>query len=120
MEQLFITKVRYSDLDDNKVTESYLVEALSYTEAEARTIDYLSSYSSDAIEIKSLKPLGVSEAVGMDANGNSYRYFIVGTSVSRKVLVKELSALDACKTVSDSWEEEVTSVRLVDIVEVIK
>ena len=103
MEQLFITKVTYSDLEDKKVTESYLVEALSYTEAEARTIDYLSSYSSDAIEIKSLKPLGVSEAVGMNTNGNSYRYFIVGTSASRKMLVKELSALDACKTISDSW-----------------
>ena len=38
----------------------------------------------------------------------------------RRVLIKELSAMDACNTISDSWENVVTSVRLLDVVTVIR
>ena len=67
--ELFLSRVVYSNLDDKKVTETYLVDALSYTEAEAKVLDYLASFASDAVEIKSLKPLGVSEAIGLDVDG---------------------------------------------------
>lgn len=124
--ELFLARVACSNLDDKKVTESYLVDALTYTEAEAKVLDYLASFSSDAVDIKSLKPLGVSEAIGLDVDGESYHYYIVGLTdgkgkaTARRVLIKELSAMAACNTISDSWENVVTSVRLLDVVNVIR
>ena len=124
--ELFIVRVAYSNLDDKKVTETYLVDALSYTEAEAKVLDHLASFASDAVEIKSLKPLGVSEAIGLDVGGESYHYYLVGLTdgkgraTARRVLIKELTAMDACNTISDSWKNVVTSVRLLDVVTVIR
>ena len=124
--ELFLARVAYSNLDDKKVTESYLVDALSYTEAEAKVLNFFSDTTSDAVEIKTLKPLGVTDAVGLDVDGESYRYYVIGLTdgkgktTSRRVLIKELSAMDACNTISDSWENVVTSVRLLDVVTVIR
>lgn len=124
--ELFLARVAYSNLDDKKVTETYLVDALSYTEAEAKVLDHLASFASDAVEIKSLKPLGVSEAIGLDVDGESYHYYLVGLTdgkgraTARRVLIKELTAMDACNTISDSLENVVTSVRLLDVVNVIR
>lgn len=124
--ELFLSRVAYSNLDDKKVTETYLVDALSYTEAEAKVLDHLASFASDAVEIKSLKPLGVSEAIGLDVDGESYHYYLVGLTdgkgraTARRVLIKELTAMDACNTISDSLENVVTSVRLLDVVNVIR
>ena len=124
--ELFLSRVAYGNLDDKKVTETYLVDALSYTEAEAKVLDYLASFASDAVEIKNLKPLGVSEAIGLDVDGESYHYYLVGLTdgkgraTARRVLIKELTAMDACNTISDSWENVVTSVRLLDVVNVIR
>ncbi len=124
--ELFLARVAYSNLDDKKVTESYLVDALSYTEAEAKVLNFFSDMTSDAVEIKTLKPLGVTDAVGLDVDGESYRYYVIGLTdgkgktTARRVLIKELSAMDACNTISDSWENVVTSVRLLDVVTVIR
>nr|DAS18042.1 MAG TPA: protein of unknown function (DUF4494) [Caudoviricetes sp.] len=124
--ELFLARVAYSNIDDKKVTESYLVDALSYTEAEAKVLNFFSDTTSDAVEIKMLKPLGVTDAVGLDVDGESYRYYIIGLTdgkgktTARRVLIKELSAMDACNTISDSWENVVTSVRLLDVVNVIR
>ena len=124
--ELFLARVAYSNLDDKKVTESYLVDALSYTEAEAKVLNFFSDTTSDAVEIKTLKPLGVTDAVGLDVDGESYHYYIVGLTdgkgktTARRVLIKELTAMDACNTISDSWENVVTSVRLLDVVTVIR
>lgn len=124
--ELFLARVAYSNLDDKKVTETYLVDALSYTEAEAKVLDHLASFASDAVEIKSLKPLGVSEAIGLDVDGESYHHYLVGLTdgkgraTARRVLIKELTAMDACNTISDSLENVVTSVRLLDVVNVIR
>ena len=102
--ELFLARVAYSNLDDKKVTESYLVDALSYTEAEAKVLNHLASLSSDTVEIKSLKPLGVSDAIGLDVDGESYHYYIVGLTdgrgkaTSQRVLVKELGVVEACHT----------------------
>ena len=97
--ELFLARVAYSNLDDKKVTETYLVDALSYTEAETKVLDHLASFASDAVDIKSLKPLGVSEAIGLDVDGESYHYYLVGLTdgkgraTARRVLIKELTAM---------------------------
>ena len=124
--ELFLARVAYSNLDDKKVTESYLVDALSYTEAEAKVLNFFSDTTSDAVEIKTLKPHSVSNTEGLDVDGESYRYYVIGLTdgkgktTARRVLIKELTAMDACNTISDSWENMVTSVRLLDVVTVIR
>lgn len=124
--ELFLARVAYSNLDDKKVTESYLVDALSYTEAEAKVLDYLASFASDAVEIKSLKPLGVSEAIGLDVDGDSYHYYIVGLTdgrgkaTSQRVLVKELGVVEACHTAESGTDSVATSVRLLDVANIIR
>lgn len=124
--ELFLARVAYSNLDDKKVTESYLVDALSYTEAEAKVLDHLASFSLDAVEIKSLKPIGVSEAIGLDVDGESYHYYIVGLTdgrgkaTSQRVLVKELGVVEACHTAESGTDSVATSVRLIDAVGLIR
>ncbi len=50
MAQLFETKIRYDKIQENgavkKVTEAYLVDALTFTEAEARIIEEMKPYIS--------------------------------------------------------------------------
>nr|DAJ43549.1 MAG TPA: protein of unknown function (DUF4494) [Caudoviricetes sp.] len=124
--ELFIARVAYSNIDDKKTTETHLVDALSYTEAEAKVLDYLASFSSDAVEIKNLKPLGVSEAIGLDVDGDSYHYYIVGLTdgrgkaTSQRVLVKELGVVEACHTAESGTDSVATSVRLIDAVGLIR
>ena len=62
---LFIARVSYHNLEDKKITETYLVNAASYTEAEARTLEYLNELTPSPVTIKSLKPLGVNDAWGL-------------------------------------------------------
>ena len=124
--ELFIARVAYSNIDDKKTTETHLVDALSYTEAEAKVLDHLASLSSDAVEIKSLKPLGVSDAIGLDVDGESYHYYIVGLTdgrgkaTSQRVLVKELGVVEACHTAESGTDSVATSVRLLDVANVIR
>lgn len=124
--ELFIARVAYSNIDDKKTTETHLVDALSYTEAEAKVLDHLASLSSDAVEIKSLKPLGVSEAIGLDVDGESYHCYIVGLTdgrgkaTSQRVLVKELGVVEACHTAESGTDSVATSVRLLDVANVIR
>ena len=102
------------------------MDALSYTEAEAKVLDHLASLSSDAVEVKSLKPLGVSEAIGLDVDGESYHYYIVGLTdgrgkaTSQRVLVKELGVVEACHTAESGTDSVATSVRLLDVANVIR
>lgn len=58
--QWFECKVRYDQMQENgllkKVTEQYVVEALSYTEAEAAIIKQMTPYISGDFEITGIKP----------------------------------------------------------------
>lgn len=44
-----------------KVTESYVVEAFSFTEAEAKILDEMGHHTSGELEIKKITPLNVTE-----------------------------------------------------------
>lgn len=125
--ELFLARVAYSNLDDKKVTETYLVNAASYTEAEARTLEYLNELTPSPVTIKSLKPLGVNDTMGLDVDSTSAGYYIVsvvdevdGKKVTRKTLVKELSIMEASEMASDGRIQDVTDARVLDIVDIIK
>ena len=69
------SKVKYSSLQADgstkRVTETYLVNALSFTEAEARTIEFVSPYVSEdgELEVVGLKHTSISEVLfGLECN----------------------------------------------------
>lgn len=59
------TKVKYNSSLQKKVTETYLVDALSFTEAMARTIEFVSPYVSEdgELEVVGLKQTTIKEVL---------------------------------------------------------
>jgi hypothetical protein len=74
----FETKVRYDKMMENgavkKVNEPYLVDALSFTEAEARIIEEMKPYISGEFSISAVKKTKISEIFWNEAGD---RYFMV-------------------------------------------
>ena len=76
--QWFICKVRYEKMQEDgmqkKVTESYVIDAVSFTEAEERITEEMSAYISGEFEVKdiSLAPFG---EVFFDENPSADRYY---------------------------------------------
>lgn len=58
-----------------KVTESYIVDALSFTDAEARIIDAKKSYISGDLEVKNINPCPFNEVIFSDVSNND-RWFL--------------------------------------------
>ncbi len=61
----FECKIRYDRMQDNgsvkKVTEPYLVDAISFTEAEARIIENITPYISGEFSIPAIKKTNIAE-----------------------------------------------------------
>lgn len=73
MAQWIETKLRYDKMCENgvvkKVNEPYLVDALSFTEAEARIIEEREPYISGEFTVSAAKKVKISEVIGdMDAS----------------------------------------------------
>ena len=62
---LFLCKVRFSKMLENgiqkKVTEQYALNALSFTEAEARIIEEVAPFISGDFEVKDISRMNISE-----------------------------------------------------------
>lgn len=74
MAQWIETKLRYNKVMENgavkKVTEPYLVDALSFAEAEARIIEEMKPYISGEFTVSAVKKAKIAEVVGdQDAGG---------------------------------------------------
>lgn len=71
----FDIKVRYSMISENgaekKVSESYLVDAISFTEAEARINKELEAYLSDEFQIMNMKRANYTDLLE-DETGDKY------------------------------------------------
>jgi Fe-S cluster assembly iron-binding protein IscA len=52
MSQYFQVKVQFVNEDNKKQSVTYLVDAMSVTEAEARTIEYLTNEGEQIFEVK--------------------------------------------------------------------
>lgn len=78
--QWFICKVRYEKMQEDgmqkKVTESYVIDAVSFTEAEERITDEMSAYIIGEFDVKdiSLAPFG---EIFFDEKSNADRYYKV-------------------------------------------
>ena len=75
MAQWFETKVRYDKMMENgsikKVTEPYLVDALSFTEAEARIIEEVKPFISGEFSVTAVKIGNISE-IFHDESGDKW------------------------------------------------
>lgn len=78
--QWFECKVRYERMQENgttkKVTEAYVVDALSFTEAEARIIDEMTAYISGEFAVCNINPTPFKEIVFVD-DATADKYFKV-------------------------------------------
>lgn len=70
MKKWFLAKIRYEKTDEKgmtrKVTESYLVDALRFTEAEARIIDNVKDFITGEFNVTALKWESISELFASD------------------------------------------------------
>ena len=70
MAQYFNVKVQFRTESDNgkvkKETINYLVDAMSVTEAEARTVEYLLSRDEEAFEVKAASEAKIAEVILAD------------------------------------------------------
>ena len=77
MKSWFESKVTYEKTLENgmqkKVTESYLLDALSWTEAEARTIEELKPYISGEFSITDIKRIKLSEIFFSDSGDRFFK-----------------------------------------------
>ena len=68
----FICKIRYEKTDEEgrqkKVTESYVVDALTFTEAEARITEEMASYISGEFKIMNIDPAPFAEIFFADSD----------------------------------------------------
>lgn len=77
MTQWIEVKATYEKMMENgtqkRVTEPYLIDALSVTEAEARAIEELTPYVSGELSVKACKVTPIAEVFNLDAD----RYYLV-------------------------------------------
>lgn len=76
--KFFQTGVRYQkvleDGTETKVTEQYVVDALSFTECEARIIEYMSGYGHTDVEVMTIKRVGFAELFLSDIDDEDKYY----------------------------------------------
>lgn len=72
MAMYFEVKARYDRMQENgsvkKVTEPYIVDALSFAEAEARAFEKITPYVSGDVEIRAVKRTPIAEIFEPDAD----------------------------------------------------
>ena len=69
------SKVKYNNSLQKKVTETYLVDSISFTEDEARTIEFVSPYVSEdsELEVVGLKQTNIKEVI---SNSEGDKWFV--------------------------------------------
>lgn len=95
MANWFECKVRYDKLQENgaakKVTEPYLVDAMSFTEAEARITEEQTPFISGEFSVSAVKRTKISE-IFFDENGDKWYLVKVGfITIDEKTAVEKRS-----------------------------
>jgi Fe-S cluster assembly iron-binding protein IscA len=63
MAQYFQVKVQFVNEDNKKQSVTYLVDAMSVTEAEARTIEYLTNEGEQTFEVKAASEAKIAHVI---------------------------------------------------------
>lgn len=98
MAQWIETKLCYDKVMENgavkKVTEPYLVDALSFTEAEARIIEEMKPRISGDYEVKAVKKAKIAEVMASDRGGYWYKIRAMFISIDERTGADKLSPHD--------------------------
>jgi hypothetical protein len=65
MPQYFNVKVQFVNEDNKKQSVNYLVDAMSVTEAEAKTIQYLTNEGEDTFEVKAASESKIAQVISV-------------------------------------------------------
>lgn len=98
MAQWIETKLRYEKIDERgkqrKVTESYLVDALSFTEAEARIIEEMKPCISGEFTVSAVKKAKIAEVMASEEGGWWYKIRAMFISIDERTGAEKLSPHD--------------------------
>ena len=93
MANWFECKAQFDKMMENgslkKVTEPYLVDALSFTEAEARIIDELTPFVSGGLEIKAVKKTRIGEIFWDDSADKWYLVKVAFITIDEKTAAEK-------------------------------
>lgn len=88
MHKWFEVGIRYEKVMDNgkskKVTEPYLIDALSFTEAEARIIENVTPYISGEFSVRTIKPANICELFRNNQGVRFYKCKVNFISLNKK------------------------------------
>lgn len=134
------TRIRYDKMRDNgvvkKTTESYLVDALSFTEAEARIIEEQTPFISGDFTVSAVKKSKTAEIYRDDSGDKWYRCKVMFITIDEKSGAEKRSAsiimvqatdfrnalenlLDCMKgTMSDFEIAEIAETKIMDVYDV--
>ncbi len=92
----FECKVKFDKVQENgsvkKVNEPYLVDALSFTEAEARIIEMITPYISGEFTISAVKKTRISEIFWDESGDRYYMVKVMFITIDEKTAVEKKSA----------------------------
>lgn len=92
----FECKVKFDKMQENgsvkKVNEPYLVDALSFTEAEARIIEMITPYISGEFTISAVKKTKISEIFWDESGDKFYMVKVMFITLDEKTAVEKKSA----------------------------
>ena len=96
MASWFECKIRYDKAQENgaikKVTEPYLVDALSFTEAEARIIEEQTPFISGEVNVTAVKRTKIAEIFWDDSADKWYLVKVAFITIDEKTAVEKKSA----------------------------
>lgn len=96
MAKWFETKVRFDKTMENgtvkKVTEHYLVDALSFTEAEARTNEEVTPFMSGDFDVSAVKKSNISEIFRDDIGDRWYKVKVAFITIDEKTAAEKRKA----------------------------
>ncbi|MBD5164129.1 MAG: DUF4494 domain-containing protein [Bacteroidales bacterium] len=96
MANWFECKIRYDKAAENgavkKVTEPYLVDALSFTEAEARITEEMTPYISGEFSVSAVKRTKIAEIFFNEAGDKWYMVKVGFITIDEKTAVEKRSA----------------------------
>ena len=133
MHTWFECKIRYEKVMENgmqkKVTESYLVDALSFTEAEARIIEEMTPFISGVFTVSNIKRAGYSEIFPSDVECDDRwfkcklvfitldEYSWAEKITSSQVLVQASDLLDAVKKLDEGMKGTMADYQIASVAE---
>lgn len=110
MNKYFECKVRRSDMNANgkikKLTETYLVDAMSFTEAESRMVEEMTVYYSMEFSVSGIRMAGYQEVLQSDLASDD-RWYVC------KVRVEVIGKDDSSSYRTQSWLVQADGVRRV-------